>query len=137
MSTAADQIMAAIRGVVPTGVIVYESIIGGVPPNRYVVAYIPAGWRSPSGIDAVSDHVRLEFQTTCVASDANPSYTTAYCRWLATAVRDALTDLVITADGWGSARIQHEGSQSPRPEEATSDKKVYATDQFSLETVRL
>lgn len=137
MNSAADLVLAALRDAVPSAVKVYDSIIPGVPSERYVVAYIPAGWRTASSVDAASDHVYLEFQTTTVASDNNPAYSAAYCRWLATAVRDALTDLEITADGWGRARIKHEGSQSPRPDETTSDKKVYATDQFSLETVRL
>ncbi len=79
----------------------------------------------------------MSFQTTTVASDANPGYSAAYCRWVSGAVRDALTDLVITADGWASARIRHEGSQAPQPDETTPDKKVYSTDQFSLQTIRL
>lgn len=137
MSTAADNILVAIRSVVPVNVKVYDAIVTGVPPARYVVLYIPAGLRSMSTVAAISEDISLEFQTTCVASDPDPGRASALCRWLSAAVRDALTDLVVAADGWAPAQIKHEGSQSPRPDEETPDKKVYATDQFSLETVRI
>ena len=135
MSTAADVVLATLRAGVPGGATIYDSLVPGVPTARYVVAYIPAGWREASTITGVSEDISLSFQTTSVASDANPVYAAAYCRWLQTAVRDLLTDLVITADGWSPARIRHEGSQHPQPDETTPDKKVYATDQFSLRTV--
>lgn len=137
MSTGADTILALLRAAVPADVKVYDTLVPGVPPSRYVVAYIPAGARSASSITGKSEDIYLSFQTTVVASDANPSYSAAYCRWLQIAVRDALTDVSITADGWARAQIRHEGSQFPQPDEATPDKKVYATDQFSLETVRI
>ena len=137
MTTAADTILAAVRAVVPVDVKVYDSIVTSIPPARYVVLYIPGGLRMATGVDAVSDAVYLEFQTTTVASDGNPSYSAAMCRWLANTVRDGLTDLIITPDGWRPARIQHVGSQSPQPDEQTPEKKVYATDQFAFTTVRV
>lgn len=137
MSTAADNILATIRSAVGPSVGVYDAIVNGVPPPRYVVLYTPSGLRQMTSILAISDSIYLDFQTTCVASDADPTRSSALCRWLSTTVRDALTDLVLPADGWAPGRIKHEGSQSPRPDEETPDKKVYATDQFSLETVRI
>ena len=135
MSTAADIILATLRAGVPGGVTIYDSMVPGVPTARYVVLYCPAGWRDSSTITGISEDIHLSCQTTSVASDANPSYAAAYCRWLASTVRDILTDLVITPDQWSRASIRHEGSQYPQPDEATPDKKVYATDQFSLRTV--
>jgi hypothetical protein len=137
VTTAADAVLAALRGALPVDVQVYDGLVPGVPPPLYVVAYIPAGWRQSSDITAVSEDVSLSFQTITVASDTYPAYSAAKCRWLVGAVQEALTDLVITADGWAPALIQHEGSQSPQPDETTPEKKVYATDQFSLRTVRI
>ncbi len=134
---AADAILTAVRNVVPVDVKVYDAIVTGVPPVRYAVLYIPGGLRMASGMDAVSDAIYLEFQVTTVASSDNASYSAATCRWLANTIRDGLTDLIIVADGWANARIQHVGSQSPAPDEQTPDKKVYATDQFALSTVRV
>jgi hypothetical protein len=137
VTTAADAILAVVRGAVPGDVVVYDSIVPGVAPPRYVMMYIPAGQRSSQSVDGVSDCVSVDFQVTSVASSADPSYAAAMCRWLAGTVRDALTDTFVTGDGLAQARITHRGSQGPRADEATPDKKVFATDQFSLETVRI
>jgi hypothetical protein len=136
VSTAADTILATLRAGVPGGVTIYDSMVPGVPTPRYVVLYCPAGWRESSTVTGASEDIHLSFQTTSVASDANPAYSAAYCRWLQSVVRDLLTDLTVTASGWAPAVIRHEGSQYPQPDETTPDKKVYATDQFSLTTVR-
>jgi hypothetical protein len=137
VTTLADTILAAVTAAVPGDVRVFDTIVPGVAPARYVMMYIPAGQRSAQAVDGVSDCVSLDFQVTSVASSSDPSYSAAMCRWLAAAVRDALTDLVVTADGVAAGRIVHRGSQGPRPDEATPDKKVFATDQFTLETVRV
>lgn len=134
---AADTVLAALGGAVPVGTGVYDSIVPGVASAAYVVVSIPPGLRSLSGIDGVSDHVLLRFSTMSVASNTNPAYAAAECRWLQAKVQDALTDLVVVADGWGRSQIKHEGDQNPKPDEATPDKKVYATDQWSLETTRV
>ena len=136
MTTVADAILAAVRAAVPGDVMVYDSIVPGVAPARYVMMYIPAGARSSYSVDGTSDCVTVDFQVTTVVSSGDPSYTSAMCRWLTGTVIDALTDLTVSADGVAPARIVHRGSQGPRPDEATPDKKVYATDQFTLETVR-
>lgn len=137
MTTLAEAVLATIRAAVPGDVAVYDSLIPGVPPARYVVVYLDNGSRSAVSVDAVSDAVHVSFQTTSVASNSNPAYSAVYCRWLAGAVQNALIDLIITVDGWAPARIIHEGSQQAQPDELTPDKKVFATDQFSLETVRI
>jgi hypothetical protein len=136
VTTAADAILAAVRAAVPADVTVFDSIVPGIAPSRYVMMYIPAGVRSSQSVDAASDCVTVDFQVTSVASGSDPTYAAAMCRWLAGAVRDALTDLYVTVDGLSAARVVHKGSQGPRADEATPDKKVYATDQFSWETVR-
>lgn len=137
MSTFADGILAALRASVPTGVSVYDTIVPGVPSARYVIAYIPPGMRSVGGVDGVADQVTLQFSTTTVASNPDASYSAAECRWLQGTVQNTLVDLIVTADGHAAAQVVHRGCQNPRPDEATPDKKVYATDQFSLQTVRI
>lgn len=137
MTTFADSIVATLQAAVPAGVAVYDAMVPGIPPARYVVCYITSGVRGLSSISPVSDNLSLSFQTTTVASDPNPALSAVYCRWLAILVRDTLTDRIITADGYSPARILHEGSESARPDETTPDKKVYATDQFMLTSVRI
>lgn len=133
----ADQIIEAVRAAVPVGVKVYDSIISDAPPPaRYVVLYIPDVLREMTSIDPVSDAVSCAFQATSVASNPYAAYAGAECRWLANTVGNALADLVITPDGMRSAQIIQTGSQPPRPDEATPDKKVYATAQFSFRSVQ-
>jgi hypothetical protein len=115
---------------------VYDTIVPGIAPPRYVVFYIPDELRKDVGIAAHSDELTATFQATCVASNTSPGYSAAMCRWLTRTVRDLYTDLQITADGMLPATIRHEGSQTPRPDETTPDKKVYSTAQFSYQTVR-
>lgn len=133
-ATAADAILAAAKAALPTDTIVYDTIVPGVAPARYVVFYIPDELRRDVGIIAQSDELTATFQVTCVASNTNPAYSAAMCRWLTRTIRDLYTDLQITADGMLPATIRHQGSQSPRPDEATPDKKVYSTAQFSYQT---
>ena len=133
--TAADAILVAARTAVP-GVTVYDAIVPGIAPERYVILYIPDELRRDVGIVAHSDELTATFQATCVASNTNAAYSAAMCRWLTRTIRDTLTDLQITADGMLPAVIRHEGSQSPRPDEDTPDKKVYSTAQFSYQTSR-
>jgi hypothetical protein len=133
----AEAIVDAVEAAVPAGVAVFDAIIGGVPPARYVVLYIPDVLRQMSSIDPVSDGLSCDFQVTTVASNAIPAYAAAECRWLSMAVNNALVDLVITPTGMSPARIVQEGAQSPRPDEATPDKKVYATAQFSFRSVQV
>ena len=135
-ATAADAILAAARTAVP-GVTVYDAIVPGIAPERYVVLYIPDELRRDIGIIAQSDELTATFQATCVASNTNPAYSAGMCRWLTRTIRDLYTDLQITADGMLPAIIRHQGSQSPRPDEATPDKKVYSTAQFSYQTLRV
>jgi len=132
----AEAIIQAVEAAVPAGVKVFDSIIGGIPPARYVVLYIPDVLREMTSIDPVSDGLSCSFQATVVASNAVPAYAAAECRWLAAAVNNSLVDLVITPDGMSAARVMQTGSQSPRPDEATPDKKVYATAQFSFRSVQ-
>jgi hypothetical protein len=112
VSTAADAVLAALRGGLPADVTVYDSLVPGIPTARYVVAYIPAGWREATSITGVSGDIKLSFQTTSVASDANPVYAAAYCRWLQTAVRDTLTDLVVTAGDRRTHRVNPKSSRN-------------------------
>jgi len=135
--THADLIISAVQAAVPAGVKVYDAIVTDAPPPpRYVVLYIPDVLREMTSIDQVSDGLSCSFQATSVASNQYPAYAAAECRWLATAVADALTDLVITPPGMARAQIGQTGSQPPRPDEATPDKKVYATAQFSFRSVQ-
>jgi hypothetical protein len=136
-ATAADAILAAAKATLPTDITVYDTIVPGIAPPRYVVFYIPDELRRDVGIVAHSDELTATFQATCVASNSNPVYSAAMCRWLTHTVRDLYTDLQITADGMMPAVIRHEGSQSPRPDEDTPDKKVYSTAQFSYQTSRI
>lgn len=137
MTTAADAILVAARGGVPADVTVYDAIVPGIATDRYVVLYIPDELRTDVGIVGVSDYLTVTFQATVVASNTNPGYAAAQCRWLSRTVRDLFTDLVITADGMLPARIKHVASQQPRPDEATPDKKVFSTAQFSFESVKV
>jgi hypothetical protein len=136
-ATAADAIIGAAKANLPNDVAVYDTIVPGIAAPRYVVLYIPDELRRDIGIIAQSDELTATFQATCTASNANPAYSAAMCRWLTRAVRDLYTDLQITADGMLPATIRHQGSQSPRPDEATPDKKVYSTAQFSYQTLRV
>ena len=133
----ADLILAAVQAAVPADVNVYDAIISDVPPPpRYVVLYIPDILREMTSIDPTSDGLRCSFQATSVASNPYSAYAAAECRWLTNAVGNALTDLVITPDGMSPARIVQTSAQPPRPDEATPDKKVYATAQFSFRSVQ-
>lgn len=133
----AEAIIAAVQAAVPADVKVYDAIISDVPPpNRYVVLYIPDVLREMTSIDPTSDGLRCSFQATAVASNPYPAYAAAECRWLTMTVANSLVDLVIVPDGMRPARIVQDGSQSPRPDEATPDKKVYATAQFSFRSVQ-
>lgn len=135
-ATAADAILAAAKAALPGDIKVFDTIVPGIAPDRYVVLYIPDELRRDIGIVAHSDELTATFQATCVASNANPAYSAAMCRWLTRTIRDLYTDLQISADGILPAVIRHEGSQSPLPDEATPDKKVYSTAQFSYQTSR-
>lgn len=137
MSTYADSVLALLRGAVPAGVTVYDSIVDGVAPARYVVPFIPPGLRSATAVDAVSDHVSVDFDVMTVVSATNPVYAAAECRALSMAVRDALTDGVVAETGWDSARILHQNSRPPVVDESTPNKKVYTVAQFSFEGARV
>lgn len=137
MGTVADVVLAALRAAVPGDVSVYDTIVPGVASAKYVIAYVPPGMWSSHTVNGVSDHVLLQFSTTSVASNANPAYAAAECRWLQMKVQNTLVDLYVVADGVAPAQVTHRGNQNPKPDEATPDKKVYATDQWSLETTRV
>lgn len=133
MSDAATLILQAVRAAMPSGVAVYDaSITDAPPPARYVVLYIPDPLREITGVAGVSDGRSCSFQATTVASNPVPAYASGECRMLAGKVAGALVDLVIVPDGMTRAQIVQDGSQSPRVDEATPDKKVYATAQFSF-----
>ena len=136
MTTYADNVLTLLRAAVPSGVSVFDSIVPGVAPARYVIPFIPDGLRSQSTVDAVSDHISLKFDVMTVTSTTSPVYAAAECRALSLVVRDTLTDAVISATGWGSAQIQHENSRPPVVDESTPDKKVYTVAQFSLQAYR-
>ena len=136
-ATAADAILAAAKATLPADITVYDTIVPGIAPPRYVVFYIPDELRRDIGIIAQSDELTATFQATCVASNTSPAYSAAMCRWLTRTVRELYTDLQITADGMLPATIRHQWSQSPRPDEDTPDKKVYSTAQFSYQTARI
>lgn len=136
-ATAAEAILTIASAALPTDVVVYDTIVPGIAPPKYVVFYIPDELRRDVGIIGVSDELTATFQVTCVASNTSPAYSAAMCRWLTRTIRELYTDRQITADGMLPAVIRHEGSQSPRPDEATPDKKVYSTAQFSYQTARI
>lgn len=137
MSDAATLIVQAVQAAVPAGVRVYDAIITDAPPPpRYVVLYIPDPLRAITAVDAAADARVCSFQATVVASNSVPAYAAGDCRWLAKKVADTLTGLVISPDGMTAARIVQDGAQSPRPDEGTPDKKVYATAQFSFRSAQ-
>lgn len=137
MTTVADAIVAVVRAGVPAGVSVFDTIVEGVAPARYVMLYIPDEMRDAQAVDAVSDCVRVPFHALSVASNSNPSYAGPECRDLARRVRTALVDAVITADGVAPARVVMEGVNPPQPDELTPDKKVFIQAQFSLMSVAI
>ena len=138
MSDAATLIVQAVRAAMPAGVKVYDAIITDAPPPpRYVVLYIPEPLREITGVAAVSDGRSCSFQATSVASNPIPAYAAGECRILAGQVSGALVDLVIVPDGMTRAQIVQDGAQPPRPDEATPDRKVYATAQFSFRSVAI
>jgi len=136
MTTAADAILTAVRAGLPSDVTVYDTIVPGIASPRYVVLYVPDELRTDSGIVGVSTDLSATFQATTVAANDSAAYAAAMCRWLSQQVREILTDLRIAPSGMSAAQIRHEGSQHPRPDETTPDKKVYSTAQFSYQTVR-
>lgn len=134
MTTFADSVLAAVVAAVPGDVHVYDTMVDGVPPARYVLLFIPGGLRSMTAIDNQSDHLSLHFDVMTVVASKNGVYAAPQCRALASRVRDALTDHVVTATGWRNAQIKHAGSRPPAPDETTPNKKVFCTDQFELES---
>lgn len=137
MTTFADAIVAVVRAGVPAGVSVFDTIVEGVAPARYVMLYIPDEMRSADAVAAVSDSVRVPFHALSVVSNNNPAYASPECRDLARRVRVALVDTVVTADGASPARVVMEGVNPPQPDELTPDKKVFIQAQFSLQSVAI
>ena len=133
----ADAIIAAVQAGVPADVKVYDSIVSDAPPPaRHVILYIPDVLREMTSIQAVSDAVSCAFQATTVTSNSIPAYAGGDCRWLAGKVASVLTDMAFVPDGMARAVIVQDSAQPPRPDEATPDKKVYATAQFSFRSVQ-
>jgi hypothetical protein len=110
---------------------VYDGIVPGVPTARYVCVYGATGTRTADAIDGASRSVQYDLQIQSVAVNG------AQCRWLATQVRDALTDWVPAVDGQVSWGFQHQLSRRPVADESVADRHLmYAVDQFVLIATR-
>lgn len=111
---------------------VFDGIVPPVPPSRYVVVYADDGTREAGAVCAESTGAAFRWQTTCVAPDRQMA------AWLASTIRDALTDARPTSDDWLPGQIEHTFSQLPRRDEQVMDRPVvYAVDTYSLQAERV
>lgn len=128
--TLADAVIDMITAGIPAGVPVYDNAVpddgvGGEPPQRYVVLWMPNPTRDTEGVDGQSTDRLTRWQTTAVAPDRGMA------AWLSNAVTDALTDETPIVEGWVCGPIQHSMSFQPDAEEMVlSRKRVSIMDRF-------
>jgi hypothetical protein len=120
-------ILARLRSTLPADVTVYDLTVGVNPPLRYVVLEGDVGRRSASSVDGESRDRAFTVQTMTVVTRP---YVASDCRWLLSAVCDALTD-------WrpddAAGQLVHEVSRRPVDDESVPDRHVtFAVAQFSL-----
>lgn len=120
---------SGVNAALPVGsadrVTVYDSVIPGVPTNRYAVLYCGPPRRSSSTVDGRSRDAVGRFQVTVAATRpdaaASPAPRTG---WLSKVVLDALVDAQITVDGLGPNIVirQDEIDTYPVPVEVVPDR---------------
>lgn len=118
--------------------LVFDGIVPPNPPNRYVVAYVDDGTRTPGPgqtnapvcDESTADLYR--WQITSVAPDRQMA------SWLATRVRNGLVDVRITVDGFVPGLIRHTFSQLPQRDEQVLERPVvFTVDQYRLHAERV
>jgi hypothetical protein len=107
--------------------VVFDSRVPPEPPHRYVVVYPDNGTLNALAVCKVSDSATFRVQTFCVAPDR------VRAAWLSQRVRDGVTDLRLSVDGWSCGQILHTYGQLPqRDEQPTERPNVHMIDQFQL-----
>lgn len=114
-------------------IVVYDAIVPNDPVGpRYVVVYADTGARSSESICGTSDELGVTALVhSVVFGEGLPLG--AMCRWLASKVRDALTDWKPEADDGTLSLMRHDLSITPRrDEQITARPTVYAVDRFTV-----
>lgn len=140
--TLAAWVLAAIRAVMPAGVVVYDRQVPdtgmeGQPPERYVVVWMPGPDRRSSAVSGQSTDRVTRWQTTCVAPDRERS------EWLSNRVCGALVDQRPVVEGWTREQIRHLQSymaneQQPEVHDLVlARQRVSIMDRFELTAVKI
>jgi hypothetical protein len=125
--TVTDAVLARLTAILPGDVTVYDGQVPGVPTARYVCVYGDPGQRTPDAIDGVSRMQTHSVQVTSVAVNL------LQCEWVATQVRDGLTDWIPAVDNTAPGMFRHSLSRRPAPDESVADRHLmFAVDQFSI-----
>jgi hypothetical protein len=135
-----DAILALIRAAVPT-IVVFDSAVPDQDesqsiPERYAVFWPDEG---SSNFEPTNQRVavqttgkRFNWQVSSVAPDRQMA------AWIATRIRDAITDVRPVVDGWDCGYIQHQFSVMPeRDEQILAKRSVMIPDRFELLAERL
>jgi hypothetical protein len=138
MSTA-EVILDALRSALPSDVAVYDAMVPGTPPARYVILFCGNGLRESSSVIGTSADLTQTFQVTSVTSRPDTASTPApLTRWVQAKVREALTDRRFDVDGLVCGLVRHVQSLPPVVDEDVKDRPtVYAVDQFEFLADRL
>jgi hypothetical protein len=131
---AADVILATLRSALPSDVAVYDAMVPGSPPARYVILFCGNGLRESSSVLGTSADLTQTFQVTSVTSRPDTASTPApLTRWLQAKVRESLTDKRFDVDGLACGLVRHVQSLPPVVDEDVKDRPtVYAVDQFEF-----
>lgn len=135
-----DAILALIRAAVPT-VTVFDSTVPDQDetqpvPERYAVFWPDEG---SSNFEPTNQRVaaqttgrRFTWQVSSVAPDRQMA------AWIATRIREAITDARPAVDGWDCGYIRHQFSVMPeRDEQVLARRSVMIPDRYELLAERL
>lgn len=112
--------------------VVFDSIVPPIPPDRYVVVRVGTGDHSAPAVASISDSGVFRPYVTSVGRDGLEA------RWLADRVQKGILDARPEADGWACGPIKHNVQSPPATDEAVQDRAVvYVVDQYAFLASRL
>lgn len=125
-----DAVVARLVARLPADIKIYDGIVNDSPPARYVIVYGDIGRRSSSTVDGLSRDQTYSVQ--CMGVVTAPM-STGHCRWVCTAIREALTDWRPDAADVVPGQFVHETSRRPVDNETVPDRHVlFGVELFSL-----
>lgn len=127
-------VLEHLRASLPVDVTVYDGQVLANPPQRYVVVYGDIGSRVSTSLDGMSRDQAYSVQCNCVVI---APYIAGDCRFLASKVRDLLTDWQPNTDDVVPGQFEHTVNRRPVADESVPDRHVWeSVQQFSLLTDR-